>query len=133
MRAYTLSMLSQLANTGHPIIEKEIVMWVNSKLTAANKNSRLKNFNDPAIADGKIVIDLIDAIKAGSINYDLIKTGGTEEVPHSLSLSLCISLHLLRVLFLVLFRIIWPMRNTQSRWRARSAPEFTPCRRTSLR
>lgn len=80
MRAYTLSMLSQLANTGSPIIEKEIVLWVNSKLIGANKTSRLKNFNDSAIADGKIVIDLIDALKAGSINYDLVKTGGTQEV-----------------------------------------------------
>ncbi|XP_053950563.1 plastin-3 isoform X2 [Anastrepha ludens] len=79
MRAYTLSILSRLANTGSPIIEKEIVQWVNSKLSAAGKTSSLKNFNDSAIADGKIVIDLIDSIKEGSINYDLVRTGGTEE------------------------------------------------------
>ncbi|XP_014088037.1 plastin-3 isoform X2 [Bactrocera oleae] len=79
MRAYTLSILSRLANTGNPIIEKEIVQWVNSKLSAAGKTSSLKNFNDSAIADGKIVIDLIDSIKEGSINYDLVRTGGTEE------------------------------------------------------
>jgi len=80
MRAYTLSILSRLANTGNPIIEKEIVQWVNNKLSEAGKTSSLKNFNDSAIADGKIVIDLIDAIKAGSINYDLVRTSGTEEV-----------------------------------------------------
>lgn len=80
MRAYTLSILSRLANSGNPIVEKEIVQWVNSKLSEAGKETSLKNFNDPAIADGKIVIDLIDSIKAGSINYDLVKTGGTEEV-----------------------------------------------------
>ncbi|XP_023158748.1 plastin-3 isoform X2 [Ceratitis capitata] len=79
MRAYTLSILSRLANTGSPIIEKEIVQWVNSKLSAAGKTSSLRNFNDSAIADGKIVIDLIDSIKEGSINYDLVRTGGTEE------------------------------------------------------
>ncbi|XP_058977577.1 plastin-3-like isoform X3 [Musca domestica] len=79
MRAYTLSILSRLANSGNPIVEKEIVQWVNSKLSEAGKETSLKNFNDPAIADGKIVIDLIDSIKAGSINYDLVRTGGTEE------------------------------------------------------
>ncbi|XP_037938774.1 plastin-3 isoform X1 [Teleopsis dalmanni] len=79
MRAYTLSILSRLANTGNPIIEKEIVQWVNNKLAEAGKQSSLKNFNDPAIADGKIVIDLIDSIKEGSINYDLVRTGGTED------------------------------------------------------
>lgn len=44
MRAYTLSILTQLANTGSPIVEKEIVTWVNAKLAQANKKSSLKNF-----------------------------------------------------------------------------------------
>ncbi|KAH8300622.1 hypothetical protein KR044_008152 [Drosophila immigrans] len=79
MRAYTLSILSRLANTGNPIIEKEIVQWVNTRLSDAGKQSQLRNFNDPAIADGKIVIDLIDAIKEGSINYELVRTSGTQE------------------------------------------------------
>lgn len=76
MRAYTLSVLTTLANSNSPIVEKEIVAWVNSKLEKAGKTSSLRNFNDSAIADAKIVIDLVDAIKPGSINYDLFKTGG---------------------------------------------------------
>lgn len=80
MRAYTLSVLSRLANTGNPMVEKEIVTWVNNKLASAGKTTSTRSFQDSAIADGKIVIDLIDAIKKGSINYDLVRTGGTEEV-----------------------------------------------------
>lgn len=80
MRAYTLSVLSSLANTNSPIIEKEIVAWVNTKLQNAGKTSSLRNFQDSSIADGKVVIDLVDSIKPGSINYDLVKHGGTEEV-----------------------------------------------------
>lgn len=82
MRAYTLSILSRLANTGNPIIEKEITVWVNKKLAEAGKTTSLRNFQDPAIADGRIVIDLIDAIKQGSINYELVRNGGTEEVSY---------------------------------------------------
>jgi hypothetical protein len=44
MRAYTLSILTQLANTGSPIVEKEIVTWVNTKLASAQKKSSLKSF-----------------------------------------------------------------------------------------
>lgn len=33
MRAYTLTILTQLANTGHPVVEKEIVEWVNNKVS----------------------------------------------------------------------------------------------------
>lgn len=79
MRAYTLSVLTRLANTGSPIIEKEIVQWVNNKLQSAGKTSSIKSFQDEVLADGKVVIDLIDAIKPGTINYDLVLNGGTLE------------------------------------------------------
>ncbi|KAK9498028.1 hypothetical protein O3M35_003913 [Rhynocoris fuscipes] len=79
MRAYTLSVLTQLANTGSPIVEREIVSWVNQKLTSTNKKSSLKSFQDPTISDAKVVIDLIDAIKPGTINYELVKDGETVE------------------------------------------------------
>lgn len=80
MRAYTLSVLTQLANTGSPIIEKEIVIWVNNKLQNANKSSVLRGFQDQALSDGRIVIDLIDSIKPGTINYDVVKESNDIEV-----------------------------------------------------
>lgn len=42
--------------------------------------SRLKTFQDPSISDAHIVLDLVDAIKPGSINYELVKTDGSPEV-----------------------------------------------------
>jgi len=40
MKAYTLSILTKLAgqDAGHPIVEKEIVAWVNQKVRI-NKNT----------------------------------------------------------------------------------------------
>lgn len=80
MRAYTLSVLSSLANSNSPIVEKEIVAWVNAKLVNAGKTSSLRSFQDSKVANGKVVIDLVDSIKPGSINYELVKNGDTEEV-----------------------------------------------------
>ncbi|XP_045464700.1 plastin-2 [Harmonia axyridis] len=79
MRAYTLSVLSRLAESGNPIVEKEIVMWVNEKLASAGKTSSIRSFQDTSISDGKVVLDLIDAIKPGAINYDLVKPGADDE------------------------------------------------------
>ncbi|XP_023242321.1 plastin-2-like [Centruroides sculpturatus] len=79
MRAYTLNILTQLANTGHPLVEREIVDWVNNKIKSAGKNSFIKSFQDPIIATAHPVIDLIDAIKPDSINYSQVKSGDTEE------------------------------------------------------
>lgn len=80
MRAYTLSVLTSLANSNSPIIEKEIVAWVNQKLESAGKTSSIRSFQDSKISDGKVVIDLVDSIKPGSVNYDNIKNGDSEEV-----------------------------------------------------
>ncbi|KAG5872861.1 hypothetical protein JTB14_002914 [Gonioctena quinquepunctata] len=79
MRAYTLTVLAQLAESGSPIVEKEIVTWVNNKLNNAGKKSSIRNFQDSTISDAKVVIDLIDAIRPGAIDYGLVKQGGTEE------------------------------------------------------
>lgn len=34
---------------------------------------------DSSIAKGRVVIDLIDCIKPGTINYDLVREGGSDE------------------------------------------------------
>lgn len=80
MRAYTLSMLSQLAESGSPIVETEIINWVNTKLQAAGKSSSIRSFQDTTVKNAMVVVDLIDAIKPGTINYDLMKTDGSDEV-----------------------------------------------------
>jgi len=79
MRAYTLSVLTQLANSGNPMVEREIIDWVNNKLSTAGKTTNIRSFQDSSIANSQVVIDLIDAIKPGIINYDLVKRTGTDE------------------------------------------------------
>lgn len=79
MRAYTLSILAQLADTGHPIVEKEIVDWANRKLKEAGKQTQIRGFQDPCICDARPVIDLVDAINPGCINYSQVLEGQTEE------------------------------------------------------
>jgi len=79
MRAYTLSILTQLADTGSPIVEKEIIDWVNNKLVQGKKSTSIRSFQDSSIGDGRVVIDLIDCIKPGTINYDLVREGNTDE------------------------------------------------------
>jgi plastin-3 len=84
MRAYTLSILTQLAknegeNERQAVVEKEIVDWANNKLKEAGKSSGIRNFQDSSIATAQPVIDLIDAIKPGSINYSQVLAGESAE------------------------------------------------------
>ena len=79
MRAYTLSMLSQLAESGSPLVEAEIIQWVNTKLSGAGKKTQLRSFQDSSIASELVVVDLVDAIKPGTIDYRVLKDGSEEE------------------------------------------------------
>ena len=82
MRAYTLSVLSQLTGSqdGKPVGEKDIVDWVNQKLADGGKTTSIRNFQDKEISTAMPVIDLIDAIKPGSINYEQVLEASTPEV-----------------------------------------------------
>lgn len=79
MRAYTLAMLDKIAGQGHPIVENGIIEWTNNKLKSAGKMSFITSFQDPNISDSRVICDLIDAIKPGSVRYDLLKTENTTE------------------------------------------------------
>ncbi|PRD30234.1 UNVERIFIED_CONTAM: Lcp1 [Trichonephila clavipes] len=80
MRAYTLTILTQLANTGHPVIEKEIVEWVNNKLKEAGKDTSIRSFQDQSVSTALPIIDLIDAIQPSSINYSQVLNCNAPEV-----------------------------------------------------
>uniref|UniRef100_A0AC35U6W6 Ca2+-binding actin-bundling protein n=1 Tax=Rhabditophanes sp. KR3021 TaxID=114890 RepID=A0AC35U6W6_9BILA len=78
MRAYTLTILAQCtnANDGTTVADKEIIAWANQKLAESGKSTSIKSFQDGSISNGKVVIDLIDAIAPGTINYEMVKDGG---------------------------------------------------------
>lgn len=79
MRAYTLSILSNLAENGKLMDEPKIVEWVNGKLKASGKLSKIRAFNDQTISTALPVIDLVDSIKSGSINYGQVLPGDSNE------------------------------------------------------
>ena len=82
MRSYTLSVLSSLnQNSSNAKVEQEIIKWVNEKLESCGKETKINSFQDSKIATARPIIDLIDAIKPGVINYELLQeNGGTYEV-----------------------------------------------------
>ncbi|XP_072266024.1 plastin-2 [Pyxicephalus adspersus] len=73
MRRYTLNMLEDIGG-GQKVNDDTIISWVNETLTEAGKSSSISSFKDPKISTSLPVLDLIDAIQPGSINYDILKT-----------------------------------------------------------
>ncbi|KFV86446.1 Plastin-3, partial [Struthio camelus australis] len=78
MRRYTLNVLEDLGD-GQKANDDIIVSWVNRTLKEAGKSTSIQNFKDKTISTSLAVVDLIDAIQPGCINYDLVKTGHLSE------------------------------------------------------
>ncbi|XP_073497452.1 plastin-3 isoform X2 [Phyllobates terribilis] len=74
MRRYTLNVLEDIGD-GQKVNDDIIVNWVNKSLADSGKSSSIQNFKDKSISTSLPVVDLIDAIQPGSINYDLVKSG----------------------------------------------------------
>jgi len=53
------------------------VVW---QLKAAGKDCKISGFSDQVISRGRVIIDLIDAIKPGSVKYNVVKAGDNDEV-----------------------------------------------------
>ncbi|KYQ96696.1 actin bundling protein [Tieghemostelium lacteum] len=77
MRAHVLSILNALSQDGKPIGDNEIIDWTNKKLSSAGK-SGISSFKDAAIANGIVVLNLIEAIRPGSIESSMVDTTNTE-------------------------------------------------------
>uniref|UniRef100_A0A1I8AP80 Ca2+-binding actin-bundling protein n=1 Tax=Steinernema glaseri TaxID=37863 RepID=A0A1I8AP80_9BILA len=86
MRAYTLTVLAQCTDSGDRLaVDKEIVSWANEKLKSSGKTSRIKSFQDSSISNARVVLDLIDAIKPGSIDYRIISGNKTENAKYAIT------------------------------------------------
>uniref|UniRef100_A0AAA9STT8 Plastin-3 n=4 Tax=Bovinae TaxID=27592 RepID=A0AAA9STT8_BOVIN len=83
MRRYTLNVLEDLGD-GQKANDDIIVSWVNRTLNEAGKSTSIQSFKDKTISSSLAVVDLIDAIQPGCINYDLVKSGTlTEDDKHN--------------------------------------------------
>eukprot|EP01121_Diplochlamys_sp_Union-15-3_P020010 TRINITY_DN7676_c0_g1_i1.p1 TRINITY_DN7676_c0_g1~~TRINITY_DN7676_c0_g1_i1.p1 ORF type:complete len:534 (+),score=129.36 TRINITY_DN7676_c0_g1_i1:77-1678(+) len=76
MRAYVLSILDRLAKNGKRIGDNDIIAWANNKLKSAGKSTSFSNFKDSALANAMPIIDTVDAIRPGVIDYSIV-TGGS--------------------------------------------------------
>ncbi|VDO55104.1 unnamed protein product [Schistosoma margrebowiei] len=96
MRAYTLSLLTQLTEaeiaisgklthsnhgTSYPIEEMKIIEWANQKLINSGKFTKistLSGFTDPNLKTSHAVIDLIEAIRPNTVDYNLVLPGNSK-------------------------------------------------------
>lgn len=81
MRHQILSILKNIKSRGNnkEVTENDILQWANQKVASQDKSSSIKSFKDPILRDSKFLLNLINAIKPGLVDYSIIKEGKNEE------------------------------------------------------
>jgi len=72
MRFNVLSILNKLGG-GTKITDVEIIEWANKK--NAGKGLKITSFHDPSLKDGIFLINLVDAVRPGSVDFSCIEKG----------------------------------------------------------
>jgi plastin-1 len=72
MRDHVVQTLKSLSQNGKDITDADMINWANSAVKSAGKTSQMNNFKDPSLSNSVFFLDLLNAIKPGIVNYDLI-------------------------------------------------------------
>jgi len=79
MRSYTLSILQALSGDNKLIGDAEIVAWANGKIQGHKGYQLEGGFKDQKLKTAIPIIDLVDAIKPKSVDYDLVYTDADDQ------------------------------------------------------
>jgi len=73
-------LFSILRTGGNTNVDERLILdWANKTVMEAGAKKSIKSFKDPSIASGLFLINLIDAIHPGVINYDMVSPGSKDE------------------------------------------------------
>lgn len=73
MRRNITKTLTELGN-GKNISDTDILKWANSKVSSG-KSEHIRSFNDPSLSTGLFFLDVLNGLKPGYVDYDLVHQG----------------------------------------------------------
>lgn len=73
IRMNIVKTLSSLSGSGRPISDTEMVKWANATAQKGNSSVRpIRSFKDPSLTTGLFFLDLLDAIRPGIVDPNLV-------------------------------------------------------------
>lgn len=71
MRRNIVNTLSSLGN-GKNVSDSDILKWANSQVSKGGKSGPIRSFKDQSLSNGVYLLDVLNGIKPGSVDYDLV-------------------------------------------------------------
>lgn len=80
MRANVTATLQGLGKSGKSVSDMEILQWANGRVKAGGKSSlQLRSLRDPSLSNARFLLDLLDTMRPGIVDYSLVTSGSTED------------------------------------------------------
>ena len=76
MREHVVTTLQTLTKNGKPITDADMITWANGLVKSSGKaTSSISSFKDPALSNGIFLLDLLNVLKKGIVNYEMVEHG----------------------------------------------------------
>ncbi|ODV63502.1 fimbrin ASCRUDRAFT_29239 [Ascoidea rubescens DSM 1968] len=79
MRRNVIVTLSQLSKNGRELSDHDILKWANEMVRKGGKNSLIRSFKDQSLSTGIFLLDVLNGLKPGYVDYNIVSPGRTEE------------------------------------------------------
>ncbi|KAJ2639012.1 fimbrin [Coemansia sp. RSA 1286] len=80
MRANIIQTLGSLSAHGREITDADMVKWANNVVaTSGGQSPPIRSFSDPALASGRYLLDVLNGMKHGIVDPQLVTAGHTED------------------------------------------------------
>lgn len=79
MRENIVHTLQSLTKGGRSISDQDLVRWANETVQRGGKQSKMSSFKDRGLSTGIFFLDVLNGIKPGYVDYNLVTSGRTEE------------------------------------------------------
>ncbi|KAJ1766291.1 fimbrin [Coemansia sp. RSA 1813] len=78
MRANIVQTLASLSTDGREVTDRDMIDWAN-KTAASGSSTRIRSFSDPSLASGHFLLDVLNGMKPGIVDPQLIAAGNTDD------------------------------------------------------
>jgi plastin-1 len=75
MREHIVQTLKSLSSGGVEITDNDMINWANSAVKSSGKHTAMQSFKDATLSNGLFFLDLLNAIKPGIVNHELVTPG----------------------------------------------------------
>lgn len=71
--------MAKLSSSGRDMSDAQILKWAQDQVTKGGKSSTIRSFKDESLSNSIFLLDVLNGLAPGYVNYDIVERGNTDE------------------------------------------------------